>query len=176
MSLASMSRGREIGVITTLLSIFGAVEARQMRALFSHLKDAQYAAIMSRMYREGLIWYGCGGKYIAISEHAAKYVDLDKSVMMCWAFISVKQLVREISSGDGPTLLTFMAKRSEYDLIYLDQYNHDEIRNNSPREGARIRRLFVVSDMSATDGLVFRSRYDYVLLVTDTGEVETYSL
>ena len=58
MSLASMSRGREIGVITTLLSIFGAVEARQMRALFSHLKDAQNAAIMSRMYREGLIWYG----------------------------------------------------------------------------------------------------------------------
>lgn len=176
MSLASMSKGKETETISAMLSIFGIVETRQLRKMFEHLKDAQYGAIIARMHRQHMLWYGYGGKYVALSEHAAKYVDVDKSVMMCWAFLAVKHLVREISSGDGPTFLTFTGRRKEYDLICLNRDTREEIIHNAPRTGDRIRRIFVCSDMSETDGLVFRTALDRVFLVTESGEIEQYEL
>ena len=175
MSLAAVSMGKEIAFMTALLAIFGAVEARQMRILFEHLSDDQYAKIMTRLRREGFVWYGSGGRYIAASEHAANYVDLNKSVMMFWAFISIRHLVQEISSGDGETVLTFMSGRAEYDLIYMDRSNHEEILAGSARLGAKIRRLFVVSDLSDCDGMKFRTQNDFILVVAEDGSVETYA-
>ena len=42
MTFAHLTKDREFAVMTKLLTIFGIVEARQMRELFSHLSDGQY--------------------------------------------------------------------------------------------------------------------------------------
>ena len=65
MLFSRASKGREVAYITELLSIFGIVEVRQMRRLFSHLSNAQYGQIISRLEREGIIYHDPGGQYLS---------------------------------------------------------------------------------------------------------------
>ena len=53
MSFASKYRGKELTVMVKLLSVFGVVEVRQMRELFSHLDTKKYGKIMENRLRAG---------------------------------------------------------------------------------------------------------------------------
>ena len=55
MSFASKYRGKELTVMVKLLSVFGVVEVRQMRELFSHLDTKKYGKIMTLLHREA--WF-----------------------------------------------------------------------------------------------------------------------
>lgn len=64
MTFAHLTKDREFAVMTKLLTIFGIVEARQMRELFSHMSDGQYGRIMAQMQREGLAYRTPDGRFL----------------------------------------------------------------------------------------------------------------
>ena len=49
MSFASRIKGKEMACIVRILEIFGVVEQRQMRELFSRLSDEAYGKILSHL-------------------------------------------------------------------------------------------------------------------------------
>lgn len=55
MSFATVVGDRQLAYITKILAIFGVVEERQMRELFSYLPAAKYGRIMTRLSSEGLV-------------------------------------------------------------------------------------------------------------------------
>ena len=81
MSFAGTVRNRELVYITKLLSIFGVVENKQMRKLFSHLEDSEYGKILGRLHREGMAYRVPDSAYLASSQFTANRVDKSVSVM-----------------------------------------------------------------------------------------------
>ena len=64
MSFASKYRGKELTVMVKLLSVFGVVEVRQMRELFSHLDTKKYGKIMTLLHREGMVYTTPDAKHL----------------------------------------------------------------------------------------------------------------
>ena len=117
MSFASKYRGKELTVMVKLLSVFGVVEVRQMRELFSHLDTKKYGKIMTLLHREGMVYTTPDAKYLASNRMSAAKVDISSSVSCFWALISIKDSIQDFCAGEMPALLTVSATGFDYDLI-----------------------------------------------------------
>ena len=96
MSFASKYRGKELTVMVKLLSVFGVVEVRQMRELFSHLDTKKYGKIMTLLHREGMVYTTPDAKYLASNRMSAAKVDISSSVSCLFgALISIKDSIQE---------------------------------------------------------------------------------
>lgn len=121
MSFASKYRGKELTVMVKLLSVFGVVEVRQMRELFSHLDTKKYGKIMTLLHREGMVYTTPDAKYLASNRMSAAKVDISSSVSCFWALISIKDSIQDFCAGEMPALLTVSATGFDYDLIPVSE-------------------------------------------------------
>jgi hypothetical protein len=176
MSFEETSRNREVAFITRLLSIFGAVEYRQMRELFSHLSEPKYGKILNRLRLEGAASYSHGAKYLSSSRYALGRAQVQESVRVFWAFIKMKDKVLDFSASAPPALLTFTSGPADYDLIPVntDNWSEIEVAANSVPEATK--RLLVVDSLDAVSTMNFREKNDFVLVVSKDGDTSVYEM
>ena len=175
MSFASMVKERQVVYITRLLSIFGVVEERQMRSLFSFLNDQRYGAMISVLHREGTAKRSPDAKYIASSRMSLTRTDIKTSVMCFWAFIAVKDKVLDFCAGEAPTMVTISGQKGVYDIIPVTPKNIEQVNPSYELPESTVR-LLVTNDLESLTQLDRRVRNDLVLLVGKDGVTETYEL
>ena len=176
MTFAKNSKGREIAFIMRLVNTFGLVEQRQMRKLFAHMNDKAYGMILSRLNNEGLIHWQKNGEDLAASRMTpGKHLN-DERVRCFWAFIAMKDAIRDYCAGDPPVLMSFLTDAEDCVMIPVTEYNIDAINAHAVSLPDETIRFLVARFIQDVDGVVPRGRNDYVLLVDDTGQTETYEL
>lgn len=176
MSFAKAVKGRELAVMTKLLSIFGIVEARQMRELFDHLSNKQYGQIMSRLTREGLIYHSPGAKYLTTSRFTVQKCHIGESVRAFWAFIKFRDNVLDFCGSSPPVLISFTSGQSDYDLIVPSTKALKLLKDPEFDVNERTVRLFVVSSVDELSGVDIRPKNDYAVEVGPDGVVGIYEL
>lgn len=176
MSFKSTVKGHELAFVSKLLAIFGAVEERQMRQLFSHLNDGQYGKIMTRMDREGLFYRTPEAKYLTSTRALLDKVNIQASVACFWAFLELKDRVRDFCVGEMPAVITMAAKASDYDLIPVTEKNTQLINDSAEDLPEATVRFLVTRDLNLLTQIERRMKNDYAILVDDNGVVETYEL
>lgn len=117
MSFVSRYRGSELTIMVKLISIFGVVEACQMRELFSHLGDKQYSKIMSRLHQEGMLYTLPDAEHLASNRLSVNKVNWDDSVASFWALISIKDSIQDFCAGEMPAILTVSTGEFDCDII-----------------------------------------------------------
>ena len=176
MLFCNLTKNREVAVISQLLAIFGTVEVRQMRALFSHLSDARFGRIMFRLEREGIVYHNPGGRYLSSSWCAAGRTDPAASVRTFWAFIRVKDRLESFCGGDGPVLVSVSNGADELDMIPVRADSAGEIAAHAAAVPKDVKRLLIVSSAEEADGLAFRDRNDFLMEVGEDGETGLYKI
>ena len=176
MSFASRVKGKEMACIVRILEIFGVVEQRQMRELFSRLSDDAYGKILSHLNSDGLVYWAKDGVRLAASRLALERTDFDASVMCFWAFVKMKDKIEDFCSGDPPALITVTTGANTVDLIPLTPENTDEINRNMEEMPEETKRFLVTRDPQLVSGVQRRYKNDYVLHVDSCGNIETYEL
>lgn len=168
MSFARKSKGCETATILQILSIMGAVEDRQLRALFSHLSDQDYGRILYRMQRDGVIYRSKDAVYVAMNHLAMERTDLKSSVMSMWAFIHMKDKILDFCAGNPPAIMTFTAHERDYDLIPV-VYNTSAVNESLEFTPDRTIRFLIVDSEHELSGLEFRLKNDYGVIVDGAG-------
>ncbi len=176
MTFAHAAKGKELTLISRLLSIFGIVEERQMRELFQHLSTKDYGRIMTRLHREGMFYRSPDAKYIAASALTAAKADCRSSVLCFWAFIEIRDKAQDFCAGDAPAIVTVASKTKDYDLIPLTEESVKLINDMADDIPAQTVRYLVTDDLNLVADLERRIKNDFVLLVDEDGEIETYEL
>ena len=176
MSFKSTVKGHELAFVSKLLAIFGAVEERQMRELFSHLNDSEYGKIMTRMDREGLFYRTPEAKYLTSTRILLDKVNIQSSVACFWAFLELKDRIRDFCAREIPAIITMAAKASDYDLIPVTGKNTQLINDNAADLPENTVRFLVTRDLNLLTQIERRMKNDYAILVDDNGVVETYEL
>ena len=176
MKFSTATKDKEVAYITHLLSIFGIVEVRQMRMLFSHLSDAKYGKIMARLHQEGLVFHDPRGKYLSTSRYALNKAKIQDSVRTFWAFIKMKDKAKNFCSGEPPALISFSTGKTDCDMIPVNAENIGEVVSNTADMPENVRRLLIVTDMDELDSMTFRPKNDYVMEVSEDGNVEMYKM
>ena len=176
MSFASKTKKKEVPVISQLLSIFGIVEERQMRILFKHLSPKNYGRIMTRMHREGLLYYTPDGKYIACNETQARRADRKNSVLCFWAFIKIRDMMQDFCAGEEPALATVASFERDYDLIPITENNLNLINEAVDEIPEHSVRYLITDDLQRITGVDRRMKNDYLLHISENGEIETYEM
>ena len=169
-------KGRELAVITKLLAIFGVVEARQMRTLFSHLSAREYGKILTRLNREGLVYHSHGAKYLSTDKYSVDKARIDASVWAFWAFIRMKDNVLDFCASAAPALLSFSSGEKEFDLIPYSPEQLDLINRARDELPASTARLFVVQEGADFSGIDVRIKNDFAIRVAADGEATVYKL
>ncbi len=176
MTFAKNSKGREIAFIMRLVNLFGLVEQRQMRTLFAHMNDKAYGMILSRLNNEGLIHWQKNGEDLAASRMTpGKHLN-DERVRCFWAFIAMKDAIRDFCAGDPPVLMSFLTDTDDCVMIPVTEDNSGAINAHAASLPDETIRFLVARFIQDVDGIVPRGNNDYVLLVDDTGQTETYEL
>lgn len=175
MTFAQQTKDREFAVMTKLLSIFGVVEAKQMRELFSHLPEGQYGRIMAQMQREGLAYRTPDGRYLSTSRYSLHKAEKKDSIMCFWALIRVKNFLLDFCTGVSPAIMSFTSKSTDYDLIPATARTKEILKNEDlpPKELVRI---FVAEAMSEVSDIPTRRENDYVIVVEKDGSAQLYGL
>lgn len=176
MAFAVLVKNRQLAFITKILAIFGVVEERQMRELFSYMSDDDYGKIQTRLYREGLVYRAPDAKYMATSRYSIERFNIERSVMCFWAFIRIKEKVLDFCAGEDPTMVAVSTRGGDYDLIPVDGKNTDAINAHCDDYPDETVRLFVTKDLKNLEGIVRRLRNDLVLLVGPNGVTDAYEL
>lgn len=178
MSFSSTVKGHEVSYITRLLEVFGVVEQRQMRSLFSHLSDEAYGKILSRLNKEGQIFWAKDGVRLAASRLTMDRASYQNSVMCFWVFIELKKKkkITDFCTGDPPAIVTITTKTSVVDIIPVSADTIEEIDRNMEGIPEQTKRFLVTKDLQLLSGVARRFKNDYVLLVDDSGNVKTYEL
>jgi len=176
MSFKSIVKGHELAFVSKLLTIFGAVEERQMRQLFSHLSDSEYGKIMTRLYREGFFYRTPEAKYLTSTRVLLDKVNIQSSVACFWAFLELKDRICDFCIGETPAIITLAAKSTDYDLIPVTARNTQLINNSAEELPEKTVRFLVTRDLNLLTGIERRMKNDYAIHVDDRGVVETYEL
>lgn len=176
MSFAGMTKGKELTFIVKLISIFGIVEERQMRQMFSHLEDRDYGKIMTRLYREGMAYLTTDAKYLASNRYSVEKMNLESSVDCFWVLISIKEKIHDFCAGEMPAILTVAGGDRDYDLISVNQRTVNLINETNIDLPDKVVRLLVMRDIGLSTRLERRFSNDFALVVNPNGEVETYEL
>ena len=176
MSFATKSRKKELPFISRLLSIFGIVEERQMRILFSHLSPKNYGKIITLMHREGLVYFTPDGKYIASNETQARRSDRKSCVLCFWAFIKIRDMMQDFCAGEEPALVTVASYERDYDLIPITEDNLKLINDSIDEIPEHSVRYLITDDLQKIVGIDRRMKNDYLLHINENGEIETYEM
>lgn len=176
MSFKGMVKGKELAFVSKLLAIFGAVEEKQMRELFSHLNDSEYGKIMTRMRREGLFYRTPGAKYLSSTRILLDKVDISSSVACFWAFLTLKDRVDDFCAGEMPAIMTMASKATDYDLIPVSERSIQLINDGAEYLPEKTVRFLVTRDLNLLTDIDRRIKNDYAILVDENGVVETYEL
>lgn len=168
MSFARKSKGNETATILQILSIMGAVEERQLRALFSHLSDQDYGKVLYHLQRVGAIYRSPDAVYVAMNRMAMDRTDVKSSVMAMWAFIHMKDKMLDFCAGNPPAVVTFTAHDRDYDLIPV-AYNISAVNESLTYTPDRTIRFLVVDSEHELSGLEFRFKNDYGVIVDGAG-------
>ena len=176
MSFVGTVKDRELAYITRILSIFGVVEERQMRKLFSHLNDKDYGRIMARIHREGLAYRNADAKYLAVSEFTLEKTDIESSVRCFWAFIQIKDKIHDFCASSPPAIITISSKSKDYDLIPLDAKTIEIVNGAMYDIGEQVVRFLVTDDLMNITRIDRREKNDFVIHVKPSGETEIYEL
>lgn len=175
MTFAHLTKDREFAVMTKLLTIFGIVEARQMRELFSHLSDGQYGRIMAQMQREGLAYRTPDGRFLSTSRYSLQIAEKRDSVMCFWALIRVKNFLLDFCAGVSPAILSFTSKAADYDLIPINSRTKELLREEEPPAKDLVR-IFVAEAMNEVSDIPTRKENDYIIVVEKDGTAQLYGL
>ncbi len=176
MTFAGSVKGREIECVRRLVGVFGLVEERQMRRLFSRLSDMEFGKILSRLAGDGLIFRTPDGADLAADPRTPPKREGDGRVRCFWAFLAMRGSVRDFCAGDAPALVSVLTRRGDCDLIPVSAAREAEIDlalNALPEETAR---LLVAGSASEIERLSLRRRNDYLVLVGRDGDTEAYAL
>ena len=176
MSFAKDVKGRELAVITKLLAIFGIVETRQMRQLFEHLTDKQYGSIMSRLTREGLVYYLPGGKHLATSRFTVEKCHAKESIQAFWVFIKFRNHVLDFCASSPPAILSFTSGETDYDLIAVSDRALKLLNGSNFVAENQTVHLFAVSSIDELSEVETRMKNDYAIEVGPDGVNEIYEL
>jgi len=176
MSFVGTVKGRELAYITRILSVFGVVEERQMRTLFTFLSDKDYGRIMTRLQREGLVYRTSDAKYLAVSEFTYAKADVESSVRCFWAFIQVKDKMQDFCAACPPAIVTIASKAKDYDLIPLDAKTIELVNESLEDTDERGVRFLVTDDLMNIAKIERREKNDFVIHVKHDGETEIYEL
>lgn len=176
MKFAIASRGQEITFIIRLLTIFGVVELRQMRALFDHLSKSAYGQILTLLRREGLAYFSPDGLFLTTNRHSLDRGKMHESIMTFWVFIKMRDNVQEFCASEPPAIMSFSSASKDYDVIPGSPENIPAInaaRSAIPKESVR---LIAVEDLQILDEIVPREDNDYGVLVGPDGVQEIYKI
>ncbi len=173
MTFANTVKGREIAYVTRLLNIFGVVEQRQLRSLFSHMSDGEYGLLLSRLNSEGMICWLKDGTELAASRLTAGRRSKEK-IRCFWAFIRLKDKIRDFCAADPPALASILTSKEDCLLIPVTDDNSGAINAHAASLPDETIRFFVARSIQDIDGIVPRGENDYVLLIDDAGATETY--
>ena len=176
MSFVGTVKDRELAYITRLLSVFGVVEERQMRTLFSYLNDKDYGRIMTRIHREGLAYRTADAKYLAASEFTFEKTDIESSVRCFWAFIQIKDKIHDFCASSPPAIITIASKAKDYDLIPLDAKTIEIVNGAMYDINEHVVRFLVTDDLMNITRLDRREKNDFVIHVKHNGDTEIYEL
>ncbi len=176
MTFAKNSKGREIAFIMRLVNLFGLVEQRQMRTLFAHMNDKAYGMILSRLNNEGQIFWQKNGEDIAGSRMTRGKRRNDERVRCFWVFIAMKDVIRDFCGAESPVLLSFVTESDNCVMIPVCDDNIGEINKQAASLRRDTIRFLVAKDAKDVEGIVPRAKNDYVVVVDETGQTETYGL
>lgn len=176
MSFATVVGDRQLAYITKILAIFGVVEERQMRELFSYLPAAKYGRIMTRLSSEGLVYRTSDAKYLSTSRYSLEKYNQMESVMCFWAFIRIKNRILDFCAAERPTLLTISTKTKEYDLIPVSSMNIALINEEADELPEQSVRFLVTRDLTLLNNIERRIQNDIALLVDENGVIGAYEL
>ncbi len=176
MSFKKLVGTREIPVISMLLSLFGVVEAGQMRRLFSHLSDASYGRIMARMSREGMICLSEDAKLMAGSPAALKKYEPEDRVLCFEVFIYVKDRIQDYCQGEAPALVTVASSNETFDLIPVNEGCLQLINDKCDEIDEKTVRFLLVRDIGLVESIQRRFKNDYVFCKKEDGTLGIYEL
>ena len=174
MSFTSEVKGREMAYIMRILEVFGVVEQQQMRRLFSHLGDEAYGKILSRLHKEGQVYWARDGVRLAASRLTMERTDFESSMLCFWVFIKLKDSIRDFCSGESPTLVTLTTKERIIDLIPVTANNAEEINRYMNEIPEETKRVLVLNEPRLIAGINWRDKNDFVLQVDSRGDIEIY--
>lgn len=176
MSFANKYRGKELTVMVKLISIFGVVEVRQMRELFSHLNPKTYGKIMNRLHMEGMVFTTPDAKYLASNRLSTDKIDIESSVSCFWALISIKDSIMDFCAGEMPALLTVSAANYDYDLIPVNEKALTLINDSAFELPESVRRLLIVRSINDANMVERRMKNDFLLVTGKDGVTGSYEL
>lgn len=176
MSFASRYRDSELTVMVKLISIFGILEVRQVREMFSHLSDRQFGKIMSRLHQEGMVYTLSDAEHLASNRLSAQKVNVEDSVACFWALISIKDSIQDFCAGEMPALLTVSAGSDDYDIIPVNDKAVALINDACFEIPSNVRRLLVVRSFADTQRIERRMHNDFVVVVGPDGVTGSYEL
>ena len=176
MSFKSMVKNHELAYVTKIITIFGVVEERQMRRLFSFLSESEYGKIMTLLAREGQFYRTPDARYLAASRRQLDKLHISSSVDCFWAFLELKDRVHDFCAGEPPAIITMLAKTTDYDLIPISSENTKQVNDNAEELPERTVRFLVTRDLEFLTEIDRRIKNDYAILVDENGVVETYEL
>lgn len=176
MSFRTLVKGSEFAYICKLMTIFGAVEERQMRRLYDFLDDKEYGRLMTRLKREGFFYRTPDARYLASTRIMLNKVNISASVDCFWAFLELKDKVHDFCAGEAPALISMATKASVYDMIPVTGKNAQQINDSIDEIPERSIRFFVTRDLDLLTGIERRIKNDYAIHVDEDGVLETYEL
>jgi len=177
MTFAKTHRGRELPTIIQILAVFGTVEQRQLRQLFRYLGDYDYGRILARLKREGLAGFSDeGGGTISAGRYSGAHADPADAALVFWAFLHMRDRIRDFCASDPPAILTFTAAGKSYDLIPGSAGNIPAINaqaETAPEDGGR---FIVVRDLADAKDIRLRPENDYLVLTGSDGVKQIYEV
>ena len=174
MKFANTARGQEVAYIIRLLTIFGVVEQRQMRLLFNYMSNRAYGEVLSRIRLEGLAYFSKDGQFIATNRYSLDRGKTRESVMAFWAFIRMRDYVKEFCASEAPAILSFNSDAKEYDLIPGSRQNIPSINAGRCSISDNTVRLIVTDTMDILEDIEPREMNDYAVLVGPDGVEQIY--
>lgn len=176
MKFANTARGQEVAYIIRLLTIFGVVEQRQMRLLFNYMSNRAYGEVLSRIRLEGLAYFSKDGQFIATNRYSLDRGKTQESVMAFWAFIKMRDYVKEFCASEPPAILSFNSDAKEYDLIPGTSQNIPAINASRGNISEKTVRLIVTDAMENLESIETRELNDYAVLVGAGGVEQIYMI
>ncbi len=169
-------KGQELTVLIRLLTIFGVVEHRQLRMLLNYLNDSDYGKILSALKREGRVYISPDNRYVSLSKYAMNHSRKQDSICTFWAFIHLKNRVKDFCASEPPSILTFSSGIADFDLVPGSKQNIAAINAQADVISAATTRFIVVSSLDEKDALEPRPDKDYLVLIDQDHVSNIYAL
>jgi len=167
-------RHRELAAAAKLFSVFRAVEERQLRRLFAHLKDREYERLLAAIRRGGLAGFSPGDRYLTVPGTGPDPDSIRDSILVFRGFCHLRSRVEDFCGSDPPSLLTFSFEGKDYDLIPGTAANVAAINAQADLASPETTRFIVTETPDAVPGLALRPAGDYLIAAAGDGSCTIY--